>query len=252
MSAVESTEIAAAPVVLITGAARRIGAEITRCLHDAGWRVVLHCRDSRAEADALAAQCNATRSNSATVLQADLAVGGSAAALVVAAHAHWGRLDALVNNASSYRRTPLDTLTADDTEELLASNLKAPLEAMQALAGLESASAVVNIIDTLARRVHAGYAPYFAAKSGLWTLTEAIALELAPRIRVNGVAPGHILWATNSTLDGAAQATEMARIPMQRLGEVADIARAVRFLLSADAAYITGAILPVDGGLRLA
>ena len=238
-------------VVLITGGARRIGAHIARTLHQVGWRVVVHCRSSRNDADQLVAELNAGRLDSARVVQADFSQSGAAAHAVAEAAQQWGRLDALVNNASSYVKTPLPEVDAATVDDLLASNLKAPLEAIQAFAGQPGAAAVVNIIDTLARHVRAGYAPYFAAKSGLWTLTEALALELAPAVRVNGVAPGHILWATNSALGEAERKAEAARIPLGRLGQGEDIARAVRFLLSADADYITGAVLPVDGGLRL-
>lgn len=241
-----------APVVLVTGSARRVGAVIAQILHAAGWRVVLHCRSSRTEAEALRDRLLAERADSAALLVADFAVTGAAGKAVEDAAAIWGRLDALVNNASSYRRTPLAEIDAADVEDLLASNLKAPLAACQAFARQPGAAAIVNIVDTLARRVRAEYAPYFAAKSGLWTMTEALALELAPAIRVNGVAPGHIMWATDSQLDDAQQADELARIPMQRLGTPEAIARAVRYLLSADADYVTGAVLPVDGGLRLA
>lgn len=238
-------------VVLITGGARRIGAHIARMLHASGWRVAVHCRTSRDEAEALVAELNAGRADSACVVQADFREAGAATRAVHEAARCWGSLNALVNNASSYVKTPLPTVDAATVDDLLASNLKAPLEATQAFAQQAGAMVVVNIIDTLARHVRSGYAPYYAAKSGLWTLTEALALELAPAIRVNGVAPGHILWATNSVLGEAERQQEAARIPLQRLGEGSDIARAVRFLLSSDANYVTGAVLPVDGGLRL-
>lgn len=240
------------PVVLVTAAARRIGAAIARRLHDEGWRVLLHCRGGRDEAEALAATLNAARADSAAVLVADLAQAEAVSALVTTAQARWGRLDALVNNASSYFATPLGRIDAAAVDDLLASNLRAPLFAAQAFAAVTEVGAVVNIIDAQARRVRPGYAPYLAAKSGLWTLTEALAVELAPRIRVNGVAPGHILWATAGELDTDARAAELARVPMGRLGQPDDIAAAVHFLLSDQAAYITGAVLPVDGGLRLA
>lgn len=241
------------PVVLVTAAARRIGAAIARHLHAQGWCVVIHCRSGRAEADALAAAMNATRADSAAVIAADLGEAAAVRALLEAAAARWGRLDALVNNASSYYPTPLGGIEAEAVDDLLASNLRAPLFAVQAFAALAGGEgAVVNIIDAQARRVRPGYAPYLAAKSGLWTLTEALAVELAPRIRVNGVAPGHILWAEQGELDAKARAAELARVPMRQLGRPEDIAAAVGFLLSPQARYITGAVLPVDGGLRLA
>jgi pteridine reductase len=240
------------PVVLVTGAAQRIGAEIARVLHADGWRVVIHYRSSAEAAIALAAELNSARSDSAALVQADLGEPAAVTAAVDAARACWGGLDALVNNASSYFPTPLASLDAEAVDDLLGSNLRAPLFAIRAFARESEKGAVVNIIDVHARRVRKNYAPYLAAKSGLWTLTEALALELAPRVRVNAVAPGHIIWAVNSVLDDEARRREAARIPMARLGEPADIARAVRFLLSDDAAYITGAVLPVDGGVRLA
>ncbi|ULQ48089.1 SDR family oxidoreductase [Flagellatimonas centrodinii] len=242
---------AAAPVVLITGAGVRIGAAIATTLHGQGWRVVIHCRHSRAAADALASQLNAQRSDSAQVCVADLLDPAAPAALAARAHAAWGRLDALVNNASSYFKTPLATVSAAQFDDLLGSNLRAPLFLSQACAAFEELRAIINIVDVHARRPRAGYAPYLAAKAGLWTLTEALALELAPRVRVNAVAPGHMIWAVNSAMTAADKAAETARIPLGRLGGGNEIARAVAFLLSDDADYMTGAVLPVDGGLRL-
>lgn len=240
-----------APVVLVTGAAVRIGAAIAETLHGAGWHVVLHCRRSRDAAEVLADRLNAQRADSATVMAADLQQIDALAPLAQAARARWGRLDALVNNASSYFRTPLATVTPTQFEDLLGSNLRAPLFLAQACAAFDELNAIVNIIDVHARRPRAGFAPYLAAKAGLWTLTEALALELAPRVRVNGVAPGHMIWAVNPALDADEKAAEAARIPLQRLGGAVEIARAVQFLLSAEAAYMTGAVLPVDGGLRI-
>lgn len=239
-------------VALITGAARRIGAAIARELHAAGWRVLLHYRGSADEAKTLAAELNALRPASAYVLQADLADTMALEKLAAQAKAQWGRLDALINNASEYYPTPWGQISAAQFDDLAASNLRAPLLLTQACAPLmNEGAAVVNIIDALARRPSTGFAPYYAAKSGLWTLTEAMALELAPRIRVNGVAPGHMLWPEYAELSEAQQKSELARVPMARLGGAQEIARAVKFLLSDDASYITGAVLPVDGGLRL-
>lgn len=242
-----------APVVLVTGASRRIGAAIARAQHAAGWNLLLHCRDSRGDADHLAGQLNAAREHSAQVLVADLLDLSALRELAAQAHAAWGRLDALVNNASSYYATPLHQLTPGQFDDLIGSNLRAPLFLAQACVPLlGDGSSIINVLDVQARRPVAGFAPYLAAKSGLWTLTEALALELAPRIRVNGVAPGHMLWADDPQFGPEQQARELARVPLGRLGGAEEIARAVRFLLSADAAYMTGAILPVDGGLRLA
>jgi pteridine reductase len=239
-------------VALVTGAARRIGAAIARELHAGGWCVLIHYRGSVAEASALAAELNAARPDSAQALHADLADAQALSTLAQEALARWGRLDALVNNASVYYPTPFGQTTATQFDDLIASNLRAPLLLTQACAPLMGeGGAVVNVIDALARRPAKGFAAYHAAKSGLWTLTQALALELAPRIRVNGVAPGHMLWPEYAQLSPGQQSQELSRVPLGRLGGGREIARAVRFLLSDDAAYITGAVLPVDGGLGL-
>jgi pteridine reductase len=239
-------------VVLVTGAARRIGAAIAEILHADGWNVVVHAHTSIEAAQELVDRLNAQRPDSAAALAADLRDSAAIAPLAHAAHARWQCLDALVNNASSYHRTPLGSITAAQIDELVASNLRAPLLLTQACVPLmRDGGAVLNIVDALLHKPMSGFAPYYAAKAGLASLTETLALELAPRIRVNGVAPGHMLWASSSALSEDQQAAELARIPMQRLGGADEIARAVRYLLSADAAYVTGAVLPVDGGLRL-
>ncbi|MCK9192936.1 MAG: SDR family oxidoreductase [Nevskia sp.] len=239
-------------VALVTGGGRRIGAAICRTLHAAGMNIAIHCHRSAAEAAALAAALNALRPNSAVVLHANLADAAALPALAVAAQGRWQRLDALVNNASTYRRTPLGTITAEVFDDLIASNFKAPLLLTQACLPLFApGAAVVNILDTLARHARPGFAPYNAAKAALWSLTETLAVELAPKVRVNGVAPGHVLWAESTQLSAEQQADELAHIPLARLGQPDEIARAVRFLLAPGSAYITGAILPVDGALRL-
>lgn len=239
-------------VALITGAARRIGAAIAHELHAAGWCVLIHYRASSSEALALAAQLNAARPSSAHTLQADLADAQALSTLAQQAQACWGQLDALVNNASTYYPTPFGQITATQFDELMSSNLRAPLLLTQACVPLmRDGGAVVNIVDALARQPAKNFAAYHAAKSGLWTLTEALALELAPHIRVNGVAPGHMLWPESAQMSVAEQQHELTRVPLARLGGAQEIARAVKFLLSDDATYITGTVLPVDGGLRL-
>ncbi len=239
-------------MVLVTGAARRIGAAIARMQHAAGWNVLVHAHHSTGAAQALVEELLSVRADSAQLLGGDLGDAAPIAALAAAAQARWGRLHALVNNASSYFPTPLGAIAGAQLDDLLGSNLRAPLLLTQACAPLFSVdAAVVNLLDTQTPRPQPPYAVYHAAKAGLWSLTESLALELAPRVRVNGVAPGHMLWALDGGLDDAGQARELSRIPLGRLGGALEIARAVRFLLSPDAAYITGAILPVDGGLRL-
>ncbi|MFA5940007.1 MAG: SDR family oxidoreductase [Sinimarinibacterium sp.] len=239
-------------VVLVTGAARRIGAAIARTLHADGWNVAVHAQSSIAAARALVDELNAARADSAAALRADLRDAAQVERLAGEAHARWQRLDALVNNASTYYRTPFGAITAAQIDDLLATNLRAPLLLTQACAArLADGGSVINIVDTQARRGVPGFAPYIAAKAGLWTLTQTLALELAPRLRVNGVAPGHMIWAPTTVLNTAEQARELERVPLRRLGGADEIARAVRWLLSADAAYMTGVVLPVDGGLSL-
>ena len=236
------------PVVLVTGAARRVGASIVRELHAAGWNLVIHANRSFEEAWALAMTLNQERANSAQALKADLLDAAQIQALAQAAQGCWGRLDAVVNNASSYYPTPIGSITPEAFADLVGSNLRAPLLLTQACVPLIGDGAVVNIIDVHARRPVRGYAAYSAAKAGLWTLTESLALELAPRIRVNGVAPGHMLWPGDAQMNELQKSAELARVPMRRLGGGEEIARAVKFLLSKEAAYISGAVLPVDGG----
>jgi len=241
-----------ARVVLVTGAARRIGAAIATTLHGAGWRVAVHCHRSIADAAALVAQLNAREPDSAALCAADLRDVPGLTALAAAAAARWGRLDALVNNASSYLRTPFAALEEAQFDELLATNFKAPLFLTRAcLAHFGDDAGVVNVLDTLARHARPGFVAYNAAKAALWAATETLAAELAPTVRVNGVAPGHILWAETTGLNRVQQQAELAQVPLQRLGTPQEIADAVAFLLSPQAAFLNGAILPVDGGLRL-
>ncbi|PPE73436.1 pteridine reductase [Solimonas fluminis] len=239
------------PVVLVTGAARRVGAATVRELHAAGWNVVIHANRSLGEAEVLAAGLNQGRPDSARALQADLLDPAALEHLAQSARDTWGRLDALVNNASTWYPTPIGQLTAEAFEDLVGSNLRAPLLLTQACAARMERGAVVNILDVHARRPQRGYSAYTAAKAGLWAVTEALALELAPRIRVNGVAPGHMIWPEAGGPNLLQPQAELARVPLARLGGGEEIARAVKFLLSPEAAYVTGAVLPVDGGLRL-
>lgn len=240
-----------APVVLVTGAAKRVGAAIARVLHAAGWRVVIHYRASGGEARALERELNKARPDSAASLRANLLDLRAIDKLATEAHARWGRLDGLVNNASSYYKTPLAGLTEEQYDDLTGSNLKAPLFLTRACARLMQQGAVVNIADIHAARPMQGYAVYCAAKAALVSLTESLARELAPRVRVNAVAPGHVLWADQNTMTAAQRDAELARVPMGRLARPDEIGMACAFLLSEAAGYVTGATLPVDGGLRL-
>jgi pteridine reductase len=235
--------------VLITGAARRVGAEIARVLHAEGANLALHYRSAAAEAQALVAEFNAARPGSALAFQADLLETDHLPRLVEDVASHFGRLDALVNNASSFFATPIGSIGEREWDDLLGTNLKAPLFLAQAAAThlAVARGAIVNITDIHAERPLKNHALYCAAKAGLAGLTRALALELAPHVRVNGIAPGPILWPENGAFDAAAQANVISRTLLKRCGDPADIARTVRFLL-ADAPYVTGQILAVDGG----
>ncbi|MDX1455052.1 MAG: pteridine reductase [Gammaproteobacteria bacterium] len=237
-------------VALVTGAARRIGAAIVRELHAAGWQVVIHCRSSRDEADALASELNELRAGSAKVVTADLLNTDSLPGLVAATLGHFGRLDLLVNNASSFYPTPVGKITESDWQDLLGSNLKAPVFLVQAAreALRDASGSIVNIIDMNIDRPIADHPVYLAAKGGLATLTRALARDLAPAIRVNGVSPGAILWP-ESGLDAQAQQAIVDATPLARTGAPEDIARAVRFF--AENAFVTGQVLAVDGGRGL-
>ena len=241
-------------VALVTGASQRIGAAIATELHAAGCSVLLHCRSSRAAADALAARLNTVRDNSAAVLQADLASLQDVEALAAAATAHWNRLDLLVNNASGFFPTPIGTVSETQWDSLFGSNLKGPFFLCQALAPALRAShgAIVNIVDVYAELPLAQHAVYTMAKAGVGMMTRALAQELGPDVRVNGVAPGAILWPAehNPELGYAKAEALLAQTALKRIGDVLDIARAVRYL-GLEAGYVTGQILAVDGGRTL-
>lgn len=238
-----------APVVLVTGAARRVGAAIARTLHGAGCRVALHFRSSREEAEALAAELNALRADSAACFRADLLAVAALPSLIDGILHHFGRLDGLVNNASSFYPTELGRITEAQWDDLMGSNLKGPLFLSQAAAESLRASrgAIVNIVDIHAERPLAGYPVYSAAKAGLMGLTRALAIELAPQVRVNGVAPGPIQWPEDGQFAPAERDAIVRHVLLRREGSPADIAGAVRYLLL-DAPYVTGQILAVDGG----
>jgi pteridine reductase len=241
--------VLAGKTVLITGGAKRVGAEIVRHVHRAGADVALHCRSAIGEADALAGELNAVRRNSAFVLHADLLDIDRMPALVDTVLTHFGRLDGLVNNASSFFATPVGGIDESQWLDLIGTNLRAPLFLAQAAAAALKASrgSIVNVTDIHAERPLRHFPVYCAAKAGLAGLTRALALELAPEVRVNAVAPGPIQWPDSTDFDAAARDAIIDHTLLKRVGEPADIARAVVFLL-ADAPYVTGQILAVDGG----
>lgn len=238
------------PVILITGAAKRVGAEIARTLHAAGARVVLHHRASAVEAAALAAALNAQREKSALVIRRDLCDVAGLAALTAEAVAHFGRLDGLINNASSFFPTPVGAIDETMWDNLIGSNLKGPLFLSQAAAPhlAKAGGCIVNITDIHAERPLKNYPLYCAAKAGLLGLTRALALELGPAVRVNAVAPGAIAWPENDTdFPPDQQQAIIQHTLLKRVGMPADIARTVKFLVF-DAPYVTGQVINVDGG----
>jgi pteridine reductase len=239
--------------VLVTGAARRIGATISRTLHAAGARVVLHCNRSRDEAERLSAELNGTRAGSAAIVQADLLDLAALPKLVDEAARAFGRLDGLVNNASSFYSTPFGKISEREWQDLIGTNLRAPLFLAQAAAPRlrESKGAIVNIVDIHAERPLANFLVYTVAKAGLAGLTRALALELGPDVRVNGVAPGAILWPdAGKHYDPAERDRILATTPLARTGSPEDVAGAVKYLLF-DAPFVNGEILAVDGGRSL-
>ncbi len=236
---------------LITGAARRIGAATAELLHSHGVNVAIHYRGSEAPAAELSAKLNQRRADSARIFKRDLAASGEPASLVDAVLRWSNRLDILINNASSFYATPLGTITEDQWLELVGSNLKAPLFLSQAAMPHLKASrgVIVNIIDIHAKRPLRDHAVYGSAKAGLAMLTRSLARDLAPDIRVNGVAPGAIAWPENDMTD-AIKEKIVEQIPLGRSGDPLDIANCVLFLVR-DATYSTGQIIAIDGGRSL-
>lgn len=236
--------------VLVTGGAKRVGAAICRRLHAAGANIALHYRSSAQDALALQAQLNAQRPDSVLCVQADLLNLHDLPRLVQDTIRHFGRLDALVNNASSFYPTTLQEVDEIHWNDLLGTNLKAPLFLAQAAAGelRQRNGAIVNIVDIHAERPMQGHLLYSVAKAGLVALTKALAQELAPQVRVNAVAPGVIVWPEQGDWENDARRQQIvAHTLLKREGEPDDIAKAVQFLLS-QAPYITGQVIAVDGG----
>ena len=233
---------------LVTGGAKRLGAAIVRALHARGANVLLHHRGSADAARALATELNATRANSVALHAADLLDVAALPGIVDAAVDSFGRLDVLVNNASTFYPTPVGAITPAQWDDLTGTNLRAPLFLSQAAAPHLRATrgCIVNLIDIHALRPLRKHPVYCAAKAGLWMLTQSLARELAPEIRVNGVAPGPMLWP-EGPMNADVQAQIVERTALKRIGSPEDIAKAVLFFV-ADAPYVTGQVLPVDGG----
>ncbi len=242
------TESLAGKTALVTGGARRIGAAIARRLHAAGANVLVHYRDSEADASRLEAELNAVRARGAAKVKAELLAPIAPRALVSAALESFGQLDLLVNNASSFFPIAIGSVEPSHWEELIGSNLRAPLfiaqEAAAELAKREGA--IVNIVDIHADRPLKGYPLYSIAKAGIAALTRALAVELAPHVRVNGVAPGAIAWPDDGQFEPEERSRIVATTPLKRVGTPDDVAQAAHFL--ACAPYITGQVLAVDGG----
>ncbi len=234
-------------VVLITGGARRVGAEIARTLHAAGANVLIHYRSSAAAAIALSDQLNRLRAHSAAIFAAHLLDPEAPDQLIAAALHEFGRLDILINNASSFYPTPVGSITLAQWDDLVGSNMKAPLFLSQAAAPSLRAQRglIINMIDIHALRPLKAHPVYSAAKAGLAMLTRSLARELGPEIRVNGIAPGPVLWPED--MDETLKREIIDKTALKRHGTPQDVARTALFLAK-DAGYVTGQIIAVDGG----
>ena len=237
------------PVALITGAAVRLGAASAGLLHSNGFNIIIHCHRSTTPAAELAAEFNAIRPDSSRVLQADLADIPAVTGLGEQAIAAWGRLDVLVNNASAFYPTPLASIDASQWDELFASNAMAPLFLSKTVAPAlqNTRGCIINMSDLYARRGLTNHAIYTMAKAALEAMTRSLARELAPRVRVNGIAPGAILWPPGEELSEEKKQAIIDKSCMKKMGDPSDIANAVLFLVK-NATYMTGQILHVDGG----
>ncbi|MGR8949087.1 MAG: pteridine reductase [Gammaproteobacteria bacterium] len=234
---------------LITGAAKRIGAQIAKTMHANGYNIVVHHNKSQQLAESLVNEFNQARDNSGVAISAALEEASSAKVIVDAARANWGRLDCLVNCASVYLTSDPEQVDLDQWDEIMRVNLRAPyLLCAEALPMLrESNGNIINITDIYALRPHAGHPVYCASKAGLLGMTKALALDLAPTVRVNAVAPGPILWAEKN--DPSYKDVVLAKTPLAKLGGAEAIAGAVSYLAEAD--FVTGEVIHVDGGRQI-
>jgi len=251
VDAEQNTLSLAGKVVLVTGASHRIGATIVRLLHAEGMNVILHYRHSREAAQAIQQELNAIRDESVILIQADLHETAKINEMVREAVKGWGRIDAIINNASSFYPTPIGKIDERVWDDLIGSNLKAPLFLCQAAAPYlkQQQGNIVNIVDIHADRPLKEHTVYSIAKAGLVMLTKSMARELGPDVRVNAVAPGAILWPEND-IDDVTKKRILSGTVLKRQGSPDDIARAVRFLIK-EANYMSGQILTVDGGRTL-
>jgi len=240
-------------VVLITGGARRVGAVMARHLHAQNMRIIIHYRSSAADAKKLCDELNQKRADSAAMIAADLNDTKALAPLIHHASKIWGQLDVLINNASSFYPTPLGEVTEQQWDDLLASNLKGPFFLSQTAAPLlmKQKGCIINMVDIRANKPLKDFSAYCIAKAGLLMMTKALAKELAPDVRVNGIAPGVVLWPDDENeVDEATRKKILSRTPLKRAGTPEDIANTAAFLIN-HADYITGQIIAVDGGRSL-
>ena len=242
----------AGKTALITGAARRLGAQTAQTLHENGANIIIHYANSSHEAERLVAGMNASRADSATLLQADLRELDQLDSLAQNAINAFDGLDVLINNASSFYKTPLGQINETQWDDLMATNFKAPLFLSQACypALRENKGTIVNMVDIHARSPLKDHIVYSCAKAANAMLTRSLALEMGPEVRVNGIAPGAILWPeAASAMDDNAQQSILQQVPLKRTGQPEDIAEAILFLLTSD--YVNGQIIAVDGGRQL-
>ena len=240
-------------IVLITGGAKRVGASICRLLHANGANLMIHYRSSVNEARVLQAELNLQRPNSVAIIQGDLLNLSVLPSLINETIKHFGKLDVLINNASSYYPTEIGDIQEEQWQDLMGSNLKAPLFLSQAAAVelRKQQGCIINITDMHVERPKKGYIVYSVAKAGLVTLTKSLAHELSPEVRVNAVAPGPVMWPEdNPQFDELYRQRVISQTLLKRIGEPNDIAKAVKFLIQ-DAPFITGQVIAVDGGRSL-
>ncbi len=241
----------AGKVILVTGASQRIGEHIVRLMHAEGMNIILHYRSSRDDAKKIQQDLNELRADSVILIQADLSETSKISEMIREAVKGWGRIDAIVNNASSFYPTPIGEINEQVWDDLINSNLKAPLFLCQAAAPYlkQQQGSIVNIVDIHADRPLKNHTVYCIAKAGLVMLTKSLARELAPEVRVNAIAPGAILWPEND-IDDVTKKRILSGTVLKRQGSADDIATAVRFLIK-EANYMSGQILTVDGGRTL-